>query len=110
MEMPSDKLRTYEERIGEGQGQGSRDTAQCVSWALLSITCRCPTIRKRGTCRVQTGEQGRVWQVYEAPASCLNGDTCDHSWWSPASQGTKSSVTHTCAQISYLQSFFKIEI
>ena len=27
-EMPSDKLRTYEERIGEGQGQGSRDTAQ----------------------------------------------------------------------------------
>lgn len=26
--MPSDKLRTYEERIGEGQGQRSRDTAQ----------------------------------------------------------------------------------
>ena len=26
--MPSDKLRTYEERIGEGQGQRSRDTPQ----------------------------------------------------------------------------------
>ena len=27
-EMPSDTMRTYEERIGEGQGQGSRDIVQ----------------------------------------------------------------------------------
>lgn len=72
---PSDKLRTYGERTGEGQGwqeQGGTRAQSGLSWTV-SMECRVNTLSKGDTSSIKIRKQGGTLQAYGAPASLNAG-------------------------------------